>query len=79
MIFVLTIFLGLIASTGFSFSTDPDNNRNTQQMIEARGYPCLNYTIETNDHYLLTIFRIPGPKDTKLSDAMFSVGPPIVL
>jgi len=60
-------------------STDIDYGKNTQEMILQHHYPCENYTIQTEDGYLLTLFRIPGKRYEKLEDAKKVPKQPVIL
>ncbi|KAF2898536.1 hypothetical protein ILUMI_07639, partial [Ignelater luminosus] len=41
---------------------NPDIHATVQQMIERHGYPFLNYTVVSEDGYVLSLFRIPHGK-----------------
>lgn len=41
------------------FTQDPDDYRNVSQLITSKGYPVEEYTVQTEDGYLLGVQRIP--------------------
>lgn len=50
-------------------ATDPDENRNVTQLITSKGYPCDDYTVTTEDGYILSLQNIPygrsGPSSSR--------------
>ncbi|XP_074595058.1 gastric triacylglycerol lipase-like [Brevipalpus obovatus] len=47
-----------------TYRVDPDEDRNTVELIESRGYIAQTHKVETIDSYVLTIYRIVNkPKD----------------
>lgn len=39
-------------------------------MVEATGYPVWHTYINTNDGYIIDLYRIPGPSGESLSEAL---------
>lgn len=60
-------------------SKDPDNGKNTQEMAINHGYPCENFTVTTQDGYILLLFRIPGPRGSSLEDSRLAKRQPVIL
>ncbi|XP_791420.1 gastric triacylglycerol lipase [Strongylocentrotus purpuratus] len=45
---------------------DPDVNRNASQLITSKGYPCKEYSVQTDDGFILGVQRIPyGRNESK--------------
>eukprot|EP01136_Pigoraptor_vietnamica_P039712 Opistho-1_new@10811 len=63
--FAVAIILAAIAASSVG-AHDPDEDRSCDQLIAARGYPVETHTVQTEDGYLLTTFRIPHGKDSTL-------------
>ncbi|XP_017786628.1 PREDICTED: lipase member K-like [Nicrophorus vespilloides] len=40
---------------------NPDQNTELPDIVKRMGYPVENYTVTTDDSYILTVFRIPRP------------------
>lgn len=43
----------------FDIFSDPDAQRNVTELISSKGYPVIDYTVQTKDGYLLSVQRIP--------------------
>ncbi|XP_074604133.1 gastric triacylglycerol lipase-like [Brevipalpus obovatus] len=43
---------------------DPDEDRNTVELIESRGYIAQTHKVETSDSYILTVYRIVNKSKT---------------
>lgn len=56
-----------------------DIDKNTQEMAEAHGYPCENYTVTTKDGYILRLFRILGHRNEPLEEAKRHRRQPVIL
>jgi hypothetical protein len=50
---LICAFLGLIVQQISAQKVDPDLYRNVTQMITARGYPCEDYSVTTEDGFIL--------------------------
>jgi lysosomal acid lipase/cholesteryl ester hydrolase len=75
-IIALLLCLSLII---FPLDLETDANRTTFQMALHRGYPVEEFTVTSSDGYILTIFRIPGGKNTPLSEALEEDRQPLIL
>lgn len=42
------------------------------QMAQFHGYPALQYTVRTDDGYILTLHRVPGSKYMEPIDALMN-------
>ena len=56
-----------------------DMDLNTQEMAEAHGYPCENFTAVTPDGYILRLFRIFGHKNEPIEEARKHKRQPVIL
>ena len=54
-----TTILLLQLSLALSLARDPDEYKNTMQVIAEHGYPVEEHSVTTLDGYILTLFRIP--------------------
>ncbi len=77
IVFLLNVAYSYLAK--ISSETPIDINKNTQEMAIAHGYPAENYTVDTADEYILTIFRIPGKKGETLDHAKKHPRQPVIL
>uniref|UniRef100_A0A224Z3L9 Lipase n=1 Tax=Rhipicephalus zambeziensis TaxID=60191 RepID=A0A224Z3L9_9ACAR len=61
---ILLLFLAAIKLTGSLVTLpDEDANRNTTELIASKGYPVVEYTVKTKDHYIIAMQRIPAGRE----------------
>ena len=57
---ILFLFLLILLKSCNSFySIDPDEYRNTIELITSKGYPAEEHPVQTKDGYILKMHRIP--------------------
>lgn len=61
-IFVI-IFMLIYLKFILTHVADPDEDRDTKELIESRGYSAQIHQVTTKDDYILTMFRIVNKSD----------------
>eukprot|EP01133_Synstelium_polycarpum_P003673 gene3673-4228_t len=55
----VTLIIGVVLARQLLPGEDPDDTRTFMQVIQAKGYPCEQHFVTTEDGYILQLFRIP--------------------